>query len=369
MRVRSVVGLNPTLPAVGVRESSIRAPATRVIHDFVSSSHRLARCHRTRTPTRPSVVRDHGRSACDGGPMAARRVALDQPPLLIKPERLFDATGTTFGADRVVLVQQGRIGAVGTTVEVECQAPLDAERIELPGAVRLTPIPPSGPFYSIRAAMMRSPAFVDSLVDDRNARDKPVVVAHRPKKIANLPSGTIPRPSSMPPTARTIASVVHHSQVGIDARLSTIDVAKSVTAASRLTGKLSNPTAPDKRSTSQASCGASRASSTDAKISAPYSTSRTAIAKTPLEAARPRPCLLPTSDSKALPKINRSPAATTSMVAPSLSSASLEMITEEKSAWEGGASPPRAKNLILPATNHTTKNAGPPSKAARRHRE
>ena len=45
------------------------------------------------------------------------------------------------------------------------------------------------------------------------------------------------------------------------------------------------------------------------------------------------------------------------------------MATAAKSAWVGGSSPPRAKNLILPAENHTTKNAGPPSKAARRHRE
>ena len=61
-------------------------------------------------------------------------MALDQPPLLIKPERLFDATGTTSVAHRAVLLQDGRIVAVGATAEVERQAPPNAERIELAGA-------------------------------------------------------------------------------------------------------------------------------------------------------------------------------------------------------------------------------------------
>ncbi len=61
-------------------------------------------------------------------------MALDQRPLLIKPERLFDATGTTSVADRAVLVQDGRIVAVGAMAEVERQAPPNAEHIELAGA-------------------------------------------------------------------------------------------------------------------------------------------------------------------------------------------------------------------------------------------
>ncbi len=42
-----------------------------VNHDFVSSIYLPARGHGVRVSARPTLVRDYGRSACDGDPMEA----------------------------------------------------------------------------------------------------------------------------------------------------------------------------------------------------------------------------------------------------------------------------------------------------------
>src|SRR5262245_50864036 len=67
--------------------------------------------------------------------LVASAVRADDPPILLKPDRMFDGAAGTPHAGWVVLVKGGKIAAAGPAEKVE--VPKGAKVIELPGTTLL----------------------------------------------------------------------------------------------------------------------------------------------------------------------------------------------------------------------------------------